>query len=244
VKGAVELANVSFSYASGKGAALNDISIKVAAGESIAIVGRSGSGKSTLVNLLPRFYDVTSGSVSIDGRDVREYDLRNLREQIAVVSQDVVLFNDTIRNNIAFNAVDKTDAEVEAAARAANVMEFVAQQPHGFDSPLTDRGQNLSGGQRQRISIARALLKDSPVLILDEATAALDNESERRVQQELAVLMRGRTTLVIAHRLSTVESADRIIVLDQGRIVEMGNHQSLLSRGGLYAALHGMQFNA
>ena len=180
----------------------------------------------------------------LDGVDVREYRLRDLRAQVSLVSQDVVLFNDTIRNNIAFNATDKSEAQVEAAARAANVMEFVAQQPRGFDTPLHDRGQNLSGGQRQRISIARALLKDSPVLILDEATAALDNESERRVQQELAVLMRGRTTLVIAHRLSTVEGADRIIVLDEGRIVEMGNHQELLKRGGLYAALHGMQFNA
>jgi ABC-type multidrug transport system fused ATPase/permease subunit len=155
----------------------------------------------------------------------------------------VVLFNDTIRNNIAFNAIDRTDAQITEAARAANVMEFVAQQPNGFDTVLSDRGQNLSGGQRQRISIARALLKDAPVLMLDEATAALDNESERRVQQELAVLMRGRTTLVIAHRLSTVEGADRIIVLDHGRIAEIGNHQELLARGGLYAALHGMQFN-
>jgi subfamily B ATP-binding cassette protein MsbA len=170
--------------------------------------------------------------------------LTDLRAQVSLVSQDVVLFNDTIRNNIAFNAVDKSEAEVESAARAANVMEFVAQQPQGFDTPLTDRGQNLSGGQRQRISIARALLKDSPILILDEATAALDNESERRVQQELGVLMQGRTTLVIAHRLSTVERADRIIVLDQGRIVESGAHQELLARGGLYSALHGMQFNA
>ena len=167
-----------------------------------------------------------------------------LRSQFALVSQDVVLFNDTIRNNIAFNAVDKTQAQVEAAARAANVMEFVAEQPQGFDTPLADRGQNLSGGQRQRISIARALLKDSPILILDEATAALDNESERRVQHELGVLMQGRTTLVIAHRLSTVEGADRIIVLDQGRIVESGTHQDLLARGGLYAALRGTLVNA
>ena len=243
-RGDIEFRNVSFMYGSEKGPVLHDVSFHVRPGETVAIVGRSGRGKTTLVGLVPRFYDVQEGGVFLDGVDVREYRLRDLRAQVSLVSQDVVLFNDTIRNNIAFNATDKSEAQVEAAARAANVMEFVAQQPRGFDTPLHDRGQNLSGGQRQRISIARALLKDSPVLILDEATAALDNESERRVQQELAVLMRGRTTLVIAHRLSTVEGADRIIVLDEGRIVEMGNHQELLKRGGLYAALHGMQFNA
>jgi subfamily B ATP-binding cassette protein MsbA len=254
VRGAVQFEHVSFAYPGGNGAlvsaaapagrpaALSDVSLEIAAGESLAIVGRSGSGKSTLVNLLPRFYDARAGSVRVDGRDVRDYELRNLREQIAVVSQDVVLFDDTIRNNIAFGR-DVPDEAVERAAAAAHILEFVRSQPAGLDALVGDRGTLLSGGQRQRIAIARALLKDAPILILDEATSALDTESERHIQAALAELVINRTTLVIAHRLSTVEQADRIIVLDGGAIVEQGTHAELLARGGLYAQLHRLQFS-
>jgi len=250
VRGAVEYRQVWFTYPAGAGGgaerdvpgALSDVSLEVAPGETIAIVGRSGSGKSTLVNMLPRFYDVASGSVRIDGRDVREFALRNLREQIAVVSQEVVLFNDTIRNNIAFGR-DVPDATIERAAEAAHILEFIRNQPGGLDAMVGDRGMLLSGGQRQRIAIARALLKDAPILILDEATSALDTESERHIQAALAELLLDRTTFVIAHRLSTVEQADRILVLDGGRVAETGTHAQLLAHVGLYHQLHRLQFS-
>jgi subfamily B ATP-binding cassette protein MsbA len=251
VRGAVQFEHVSFSYPAGEGsgaepgrrpAALADVSLQVAPGESLAIVGRSGSGKSTLVNLLPRFYDVAAGSVRIDGRDVRDYELRNLREQIAVVSQEVVLFNDTIRNNIAFGR-EVPDEDIVRAAEAAHCLDFIRAQPAGLDALVGDRGMLLSGGQRQRIAIARALLKDAPILILDEATSALDTESERHIQAAFAQLLLHRTTFIIAHRLSTVEQADRILVLDAGRIVECGTHVQLLANAGLYAQLHRLQFS-
>jgi subfamily B ATP-binding cassette protein MsbA len=241
VHGDVQFANVSFTYERGNAAALKDVSLRVTAGQSIAIVGKSGSGKSTLVNLLPRFYEVAAGSVSVDGRDVREYDLKSLREQISVVSQDVVLFNDTIRNNIAFGREVSDDA-LQRAAEAAHALEFITEQREGFNTIVGDRGVLLSGGQRQRISIARALLKDAPILILDEATSALDTEAERHIQAALAQLVRNRTTFIIAHRLSTVEQADRIIVLDAGVMVESGTHAELLSQNGIYAQLYRMQF--
>ncbi len=243
-RGDVEYRNVSFEYAAEKGEVLRNVSFTVRAGETLAIVGKSGSGKTTLVSLLPRFYDPQSGSVRLDGQDVREYRLADLRRQVSLVSQDVVLFDDTIRNNIAFGGIECSEAAIRDAARAAHVLEFAEELPEGLDTHVGDRGGRLSGGQRQRVAIARALLKDAPVLILDEATSALDSESERHIQQALAILMRNRTTFVIAHRLSTVENADRILVLDEGVVVETGTHAELLARNGYYAALHRMQFKA
>jgi len=243
VRGEIEFQNVSFSYAAGKGPAVRNVNLRARSGETIAIVGRSGSGKSTLVNLLPRFYDVTSGSVRVDGHDVREYQLSDLREQIALVSQEVVLFNDTIRANICFGR-SVSAAAVEDAARAAYVLEFARDLPAGLDTMVGDRGVLLSGGQRQRVSIARALLKNAPILILDEATSALDSESERVIQDALEELMHNRTTLVIAHRLSTVERADRILVMDSGQVIESGAHEELIAANGQYASLHRMQFSA
>lgn len=243
-RGDIEYRDVSFTYRADKGQVLRGIDFAVAAGRTLAIVGRSGSGKSTLVALLPRFYDPDAGSVRLDGVDLREYALENLRDQVAVVSQDVVLFNGSIRENIAFGHEAATAARIEAAAEAAYVMDFARELPQGLDTLVGDRGALLSGGQRQRISIARAILKDSPVLVLDEATSALDTESERHIQAALARLQSGRTTLVIAHRLSTVEQADEIIVMDEGAIVERGTHAALLARDGVYAQLHRMQFKA
>ena len=242
--GLVEFRDVGFEYAVEKGAVLRHVSLTAPAGTTVAIVGRSGSGKSTLVSLLARFYDPTSGSVLLDGVDIREYSLRDLRRQISLVGQEVVLFNDTIRNNIIFGAGDVSAAQLEAAARAAYVMEFIEQLPQGLDTMVGDRGVLLSGGQRQRIAIARALLRDTPILILDEATSALDTAAERHIQAALDQLLRNRTTFVIAHRLSTVEKADCILVLSDGEVVEYGAHAELLERRGIYAELHRLQFSA
>ncbi len=244
VNGDVEFRNVSFSYGEDDKKVLKDISIVVKSGTTLALVGHSGSGKSTLASLLPRFYDVDSGDILIDGTSVSDYSLASLRDNISFVTQDVVLFNDTIGNNLAYGQLkNKTEEEFLAAAEAAHVVEFVNDLPEGFDTMVGDRGVLLSGGQRQRIAIGRALLKNAPVLILDEATSSLDSHSERRIQEALNVLMKDRTTIVIAHRLSTVERADQIIVLDAGRIVESGTHSDLLAANGHYAALYRMQFS-
>ncbi len=245
VKGKVEYRNVCFSYDDDKGPVLDGLSLTIEAGKSLAIVGHSGSGKSTLISLLPRFYDVTSGDILLDGVPIRDYSLDNLRSQISLVSQDVVLFNDTIARNLAYGQLREcSQADILKAAQAANLMDFIAELPEGLETVVGNRGVLLSGGQRQRIAIGRALLKNAPVLILDEATSSLDSHSERRIQEALETLMHNRTTLVIAHRLSTVESADCIIVLDGGRIVESGTHSELLASEGHYAALYRLQFNA
>ena len=234
---------VSLQYENQGGLALNDVSIDIKAGESIALVGPSGGGKTSFMNLVPRFFTPTAGTITLDGHALADIKLTDLRKQIAMVSQDVVLFNDTVAANIAYGVIGDADmAKVKEAAAAAHCLEFINALSAGFNTEIGDNGSRLSGGQRQRIAIARALYKDAPILLLDEATSALDSESERAVQTALDALMRGRTTLVVAHRLSTIEKADRILVLEAGRIVESGTHAELLLRGGLYTSLHRLQF--
>jgi ATP-binding cassette, subfamily B, bacterial MsbA len=237
----IEFRNVQFSYAGAEEPTLRGVTFTVGAGQMLAIVGRSGAGKTTLVNLIPRFYDASGGEILIDGRDVRDVTLASLRGQIGIVTQETVLFDDTIAANIAYGRPAATRAEIEAAARAAHAHEFIARLDGGYDTMVGERGQRLSGGQRQRLAIARAILRDSPILILDEATSSLDAESEMLVQDALANLMLNRTSFVIAHRLSTVRRADAIVVLERGRIVEAGRHDELLSRGGAYAKLYELQ---
>ena len=239
---AIEFRDVTFAYEDVRPRPiLRNISFTVPAGQMVAVVGRSGAGKTTLVNLIPRFFDVSGGSITIDGRDIREVALQSLRAQVGIVTQETVLFDDTIANNIAYGSVQATSAQIEAVARAAHAHEFIAALPDGYATRIGERGQKLSGGQRQRVAIARALLKNAPILILDEATSALDTEAELLVQDALATLMLNRTSFVIAHRLSTILRADAIVVLERGRIVEMGRHEDLLGREGVYAGLYRMQ---
>jgi subfamily B ATP-binding cassette protein MsbA len=243
--GRVTLDRVTFAYTGGAEPVLAGVSLDIAPGETVALVGPSGAGKTTLINLLPRFLEPVSGEIRIDGAPIRELSLSSLRRQFALVSQDVVLFDDTIEANIAFGGCRGASREtIRAAAEAAHLLPFIESLPAGFDTRIGENAVKLSGGQRQRLSIARALLKDAPILLLDEATSALDSESERAIQASLERLMKGRTTIVVAHRLSTIEAASRIVVLDAGRVVETGRHAELLARGGLYAHLHRIQFSA
>jgi subfamily B ATP-binding cassette protein MsbA len=224
--------------------ALDDLSFTIKPGEKVALVGRSGGGKTSLMNLLPRFYDLQKGTVLLDGTDIHSLALKELRAQFSLVSQDIILFNDTIFNNIAYGVLrNASEADVIAAAKAANAWEFIQHLPSGLQNEIGDRGVRLSGGQRQRIAIARAILKDAPILLLDEATSALDSESEQHVQAALDVLMENRTSLVIAHRLSTIENADRILVMDKGKVIESGTHKALLAMNGYYTKLYQKEFS-
>jgi subfamily B ATP-binding cassette protein MsbA len=236
----LDLRDVQFSYQDEP--VLKNINLRVAAGEIIAIVGVSGAGKSTLVDLIPRFYDVTAGEILLDGIDIRDVTIASLRAQIGMVTQQTILFNDTVRNNIAYGDIRKSDEEIIAAAKAANAHDFIVRMDQGYDTVIGEQGVRLSGGQRQRLCIARALLKNAPLLILDEATSSLDSETELEVQKALENLMAGRTTLVIAHRLSTIQNADRIVVLADGVIVEVGQHEELLKINGEYRRLYELQF--
>jgi len=243
-RGEIEFKNVSLRYENAKKPALNNLSFTIHPGEKLALVGRSGGGKTTLVNLLPRFYELQQGLVLLDGVDIRSLELKNLRSQFALVSQDIILFNDTVFNNIAYGTLrSASEAEVIEAAKAAHAWEFISQLPEGLQNEIGDRGVRLSGGQRQRIAIARAILKNAPILLLDEATSALDTESEQHVQAALDTLMQNRTSIVIAHRLSTIENADRILVMDQGEIVESGTHQALIKKNGYYTKLYHKEFD-
>ena len=244
VSGDVAVKDVTFTYEGAEKAALDNVSFNIPKGKTVALVGRSGSGKSTIANLFTRFYDVDSGSIELDGHDIRDYELKNLREHFALVSQSVHLFNDTVANNIAYAAEDKyTREQIEHAAKLAHASEFIEGMENGIDTVVGENGASLSGGQRQRIAIARALLRDAPVLILDEATSALDTESERAIQSALEELQKDKTVLVIAHRLSTIEQADEILVVDDGQIVERGPHAELIAHDGAYAQLHRIQFS-
>ncbi|OPX55959.1 lipid A export permease/ATP-binding protein MsbA [Oceanospirillum multiglobuliferum] len=242
-QGNVEFKNVSFTYPNSEKQILKSLSFNVKAGQVVALVGRSGSGKSTLINLIPRFYSPSEGEVSLDGHKLTDLTLDSLREQIALVTQQVTLFNDTVANNIAYGQPNATREQIEAAARSAYALSFIEELPEGLDTLVGDNGVLLSGGQRQRLAIARAILKDAPLLILDEATSALDTESERFIQNALDAVMKNRTTFVIAHRLSTIEKADVIMVMDKGEIIEAGSHAELLAKQGAYAQLHAMQFS-
>ena len=242
-RGAIRFEDVSLTYRNASRPALEHVSLDIRPGETVALVGPSGAGKSSLIHLLPRFYRPDSGRITLDGHDIESLTLESLRRQVALVSQNVVLFNDTVAANIAYGKSERTsEADIVRAAEAAHAMEFIQALPHGLATEIGENGARLSGGQRQRIAIARALLKDAPILLLDEATSALDTESERAVQAALEALMTGRTTIVIAHRLSTIEKADRIVVLAQGRIAEAGSHRDLVTAGGMYAGLHRLQF--
>ncbi|HAS8554965.1 TPA: lipid A ABC transporter ATP-binding protein/permease MsbA [Vibrio vulnificus] len=242
-KGEVNVKDISFTYEGAEKPALSHVSFDIPRGKTVALVGRSGSGKSTIANLFTRFYDVDSGEIQLDGVDIRDYELKNLRTQFALVSQNVHLFNDTIANNIAYAAADKYSREdIERAAELAHAMEFISKMENGLDTMVGENGASLSGGQRQRVAIARALLRDAPVLILDEATSALDTESERAIQSALDELQKNKTVLVIAHRLSTIEKADQILVIDDGAVVERGSHAELIEKDGAYAQLHRIQF--